>query len=110
MTWFDRKLLTRWLIVDEQPYVRFVDRELRVHTRPREMSVIPGRTLELTATLLCVQGYQHELLVPQTISYHSATSASGVVPDDHAVLVQPQSASHTQATVQRTRGIHRETA
>lgn len=44
-------------------------------------------TLDLTTTLLCVQGYQHELLVSQTISHHSATSVGGIISDDHAVLV-----------------------
>ena len=67
-------------------------------------------TLVLTTMVLCVvQGYQHELLVPQTISYYSATSVGGVLPHGHAVLVQSQSARNTQATMQRPRGIHGET-
>ena len=59
---------------------------------------------------IVAQGYQHELLVPQTIPYHSAASVGGVVPDDRAVLVQPQSARGAAAAVQRARGIHGETA
>lgn len=68
------------------------------------------RTLELTTTLHCVQGYQHELLVTQTIPHHSAASVGGVVPHDRAVLVQPQPARGAAATVQRARGIHGEIA
>ena len=55
-----------------------------------------------------MNSYQHELLVPQTISYHSATSVRGAVSHDRAVLVQPQSARDTSATVQRAGGIHGE--